>query len=262
MPIVVGIDGTDETVFDSFDSEARRTAYNLTFENSFVSQLCKNKGPNRKYLMGPTLPGEGLEEAVKAGYDFILERHAEKPYEPILLTGYSRGAVGVVEIATRLNNTRIPVWGDPRPPRSVQVKAMLLFDPVGRHSTVNPRGIPDNVEYVLDVRRDPAVDSRTLSMPSYDWAFKPRSYQPLIWRCTHACLGGVPWDVPTGRTPAELTLGGRMPPREYEDHGAHVHESWSIPATGITHREDRAKMEELWNRSDVRQFIDRHGFLR
>jgi hypothetical protein len=44
-----------------------------------------------------------LEDAISAGHRFILNTWRAGVNDPILLTGYSRGALGVVVLAGRLN---------------------------------------------------------------------------------------------------------------------------------------------------------------
>src|SRR5688500_2497978 len=80
IPMLVGIDGTDDYFFSS---ERRNANYDATFADSFVSRICKPAGPggptlDRMYLRGPLGPGGGLEDAIEAGYRFILRQHQQR----------------------------------------------------------------------------------------------------------------------------------------------------------------------------------------
>src|SRR5262245_13609714 len=140
MPIVVGIDGTGSGLMSG---QRRDEEYDRVFANSFVRRLCDETKPNRKYLRGPILLGGDLIDAVVKGRRYIIEKRQAGVNEPILLTGYSRGATGAVNIAMQLKDQRVPV------------KALLLFDCVDMHLALNAAEIPDNVGPVLHVRRSP-----------------------------------------------------------------------------------------------------------
>lgn len=89
MPIVVGIDGSGSAIFPG---SGRDADYDVEFANSFVSRLCRNRGPNKAYFRGPVCFGGGTVEAISAGHRFVKARRAAGVREPILFTGYSRGA--------------------------------------------------------------------------------------------------------------------------------------------------------------------------
>lgn len=136
MPILVGIDGTGG---DVNPGRARDERYDQAFADSFVSRLCKNK-PNAQYNRGPVALGGGLPEAIESGLNFIAQkRRTLGNNEPILLTGYSRGALGVMVIAQRLQR------------QNINVRAALLFDCVDRHLAYDASVIPNNVGFVHHV---------------------------------------------------------------------------------------------------------------
>jgi hypothetical protein len=195
MSILVGIDGTSG---DIRDYSGRNASYDDTFRDSFVRRLCKPAEPdmptpNKIYLRGPTLPGQNMVDASREGHNFIHRKR--RGNEPILLTGYSRGAAGVVDIAQRLQRRRIPV------------KAMLLFDCVDRHALVDSSVIPDNVEHVLHVLRSPLSRSRESFGNSARISKRPDRYrEENFFHCTHAGMGGVPWTAPVGQSPNDFIV--------------------------------------------------------
>src|SRR5690242_10103719 len=117
MPILVGIDGTGG---GSAPTSARDATYDQEFANSFVNRICKGK-LRAKYMRGPVTLGGGLLAAIEMGVAHVVAQRKVAPREPVLLTGYSRGATGVVVIAKRLKTLNI------------RVQALLLFDCVDRH---------------------------------------------------------------------------------------------------------------------------------
>src|SRR5262245_8247175 len=145
MPIVVGIDGTGSGLMSG---QRRDEEYDRVFANSFARKLCEETKPNRKYLRGPLLLGGDLVDAVVKGRRYITEKRQAGVNEPILLTGYSRGGTGAVNIAMQLRDLH------------VRVTAMLLFDCVDMHLSLNAKEVPDNVGPVLHVRRSPLSGSR------------------------------------------------------------------------------------------------------
>jgi hypothetical protein len=227
MSIIVGIDGTGA---DILPGRSRDTSYEATFANSFVSRLCKEQGAsNKKYLKGPVLLGGLLEEAIREGHIFIHTRRQAGVNDPILLTGYSRGATGVVNIAKILER------------QNIEVKAMLLFDCVDRHAGVDAVAIPKNVGHVLHVLRAPESGSRgsfSNAARRYD---PPTRYEEAIFHCTHGGMGGVPWPVPTGQLPSDFIV-----------------ESWPDGKTNVTYAQDARGAERIW--TYVKPFIGKHGF--
>jgi hypothetical protein len=158
MPILVGVDGTGSALMSG---KKRDEEYDRAFANSFVKKLCDEAKPNRKYLRGPLLLGGDLIDAVVKGRRYITDKRQAGVNEPILLTGYSRGGTGVVNIAMQLKDLRI------------SVTAMLLFDCVDMHLSLNAKEIPDNVGPVLHVRRSPL----SLSRPGWGNAATAHRYQ-------------------------------------------------------------------------------------
>src|SRR5262245_51474473 len=123
-PILVGIDGSN--------GEESTEAYMSTYLTSFVSKICQRNlagdtPPNKRYFMGPSaIMSRGLDASIDAGYKYIKDHLP--PMElgvrferPILLTGHSRGGLGVNRIARLLQRDHIAV------------EAMLLFDAVNMH---------------------------------------------------------------------------------------------------------------------------------
>lgn len=184
MPIIVGIDGTDDSWFFT---DARARSYDIAFANSFVRKIAQEQ-PNGLYLRGPVSDGRGLYVAISNAVSFIQAHKRSLPNEPILLTGYSRGALGVVVVAKRLKAVNIPV------------KALMMFDCVDRDITYDAAVIPDNVANVCHVIRDPAGKSR-LTFGNDGLSYHPSStnYIPIKkFMCTHGGMGGVPWVCPNG----------------------------------------------------------------
>lgn len=183
MPIVVGIDGTG-AFLDS--------TYAKDFAKSFVRQLCPEGNFNKKYFRGPIGPGGGLTDAINAGYEFIKGRHGWAGHDNrILLTGYSRGGLGVLVIADKLKKLNL------------KVAAMLLFDAVDRHVVWDMPVVPDNVENVLHLRRSPLSDSRISFGNCGTSATRSTAYTEQYFMCTHGGVGGTFWQrgehAPTDR---------------------------------------------------------------
>lgn len=237
MSILVGIDGTGSAVSPS---AGRDRNYDVAFADSFVKRLCSPNSTNRRYFRGP-VAGGGLPEAINGGYDFIFRRHQESANEPILLTGYSRGGLGVVVIADRLKQQNIPV------------AAMLLFDCVDRHLAFDGRRIPNNVEYVHHVRRDPASRSRQSFGNDGTAHTPPTIYTERFYMCTHGGMGGTPWKPKLGQSTSELIDEGYA-----EDAlnagllGAFFYK------TNVTFAQDKSESQKIW--VDVQPFIRTHGF--
>lgn len=228
MPLLVGIDGTGSAVTPG---EQRDRDYDVNFANSFVSRLCKPPTRNRRYFRGPVALGGGLVDAINDGYNFLTMRHRQNPEEPILLTGYSRGAAGVVSLSGRLKKANIPV------------KALLLFDCVDRHLFIDAEVIPNNVGYVMHVIRDPKSGSRE-SFSNDGMSYSPPTIYPNAYSfmCTHGGMGGTPWDM-TGHSANEIIDEGGIDGK-----------------TNITYGNDKAVSEQVW--SFVQSFIQTHGFNR
>ncbi len=228
MAIVVGIDGTGSAFLPG---SGRDREYDVTFANSFVSRLCRNGGPNKAYFRGPVALGGGLMDAINGGLQFIRARRAARVMEPVLLTGYSRGAAGVVALAGRLQRERI------------DVRAILLFDCVDRHLAIDADEIPNNVGFVYHVVRDPRSGSRE-SFDNDGLRYRRPTVFPnaFSFMCTHGGMGGLPW------TPVP---GQRMSDR--------IDEGGVDGMTNITFAADAAVSTQVWNHCQT--FMRTHGFV-
>lgn len=231
MAILVGIDGTGS---EFAPGAARDRSYDAAFVNSFVRRIC-NSGPNALYQRGPVALGGGLLEAINAGLMHIKAKLNGGIPGPVLLTGYSRGAAGVVSMANRLKK------------KNINVQAMLLFDCVDRSGDIDAEVIPDNVAHVMHVIRDPRSRSRESfgndglkyhpGKTSYDGAYK--------FMCTHGAMGGTPWD-PKGHSKNEFINEG---------FGAGFWDG----STKITYAQDAQVSQRVWQ--TVQPFISKHGFM-
>jgi len=226
MSILVGIDGTGG---DIAPGSSRDERYDATFANSFVKRLCGPSRPNKKYIRGPVLLGGGLMNAISEGHNYILARRQAGVNEPILLTGYSRGAAGVVVIATRLQR------------QNIDVRAMLLFDCVDRHADIDAELIPSNVGNVLHVMRAPESGSRGSFGNSATQHHPSTRYREAIFYCTHGGMGGVPWTAPAGQSPNDYIV-----------------ESFPDGKTNVTYAQDAVGSSRVWGY--VGPFIGEHGF--
>jgi hypothetical protein len=239
MPILVGIDGTGGGVAPG---ASRDRAYDQDFANSFVRKICNGK-QSARYFRGPVTLGGGLPEAIDGGVSFINERRRQFPDEPILLTGYSRGAAGVVVVAKRLKA------------QGVRVRAIMLFDCVDRHLAFDAATIPDNVDHVKHVIRDPAARSR-MSFGNDGMRHQPPTqYEPIKrYMCTHGGMGGTPWSVPRGASSSDYINEGwdeaLLSPTRNEP-------VWTY-RTNVSYAQDRAVSAQVWQ--DVQSFLVRHNF--
>lgn len=231
MPILVGIDGTGG---GASPGRARDARYDIDFANSFVSRLCKSKS-NAQYNRGPVTFGGGLDIAIREGMRFIESKRAEKPDEPILLTGYSRGALGAMVIAQRLQR------------QNIKVRAALLFDCVDRHGDYDSEVVPENVEHLYHVIRNPAANSRH-SFGNDAMSYRPPTiyYGPYMFMCTHGGMGGTPWEKPREANWNDLI-----------DEGAS--EQLYNRTTAVSYQQDRDVSRQVWDY--VQPFIHTHGFL-
>jgi hypothetical protein len=227
MPIIVGIDGTGSAFTPG---EQRDRDYDVAFKDSFVSRICKPESANKKYFRGPVALGGGLVSAINEGFNFITMRRRGLPNEPILLTGYSRGAAGVVSLAKKLQNA------------GINVQAMLLFDCVDRHLFIDAEVIPNNVGFVHHVIRDPRSGSRE-SFSNDGLRYTPPTVYPAAYTfmCTHGGMGGCPWDA-TGHSPTEL-----------------INEGGVDGTTNITYADDALVSAEVW--AFCQPFMRTHGFI-
>ena len=232
MPILVGIDGTGG---GTFPGRARNDRYDIDFANSFVSRLCKNK-TNAQYNRGPVTLGGGLDTAIRDGVRFIEQKRGELGAdEPILLTGYSRGALGAMVIAQRLQRNNI------------NVRAALLFDCVDRHGDYDSEIVPNNVENIFHVIRNPAANSRH-SFGNDAMSYRqPTIYSgPYMFMCTHGGMGGTPWERPHDKKPTDLI-----------DEGAS--EQFYNSTTAISYQQDANVSRDVW--AYCQPFIHTHRFI-
>jgi hypothetical protein len=228
MTIKFGIDGTGP-FFDS--------TYAENFANSHVKKICTG---NNEYSRGPIGPGGGLPEAINMGYRAIMAKREIPMHRnsDILLTGYSRGGLGVLVIARMLKEQNIPV------------KAILLFDSVDRHAGYSADVVPDNVQNVFHARRDPSARSRMSFGNCGTQYTHSTNYEQSFFVCTHGAMGGTPWKPGDGESPNDYIREGTL-----ED----VY-NWDWNSrTNITFATDRRMSEVVWG--FVQPFIRRHGFM-
>jgi hypothetical protein len=237
-PILVGIDGTGVDAWGN-DNESRNKGYDRDFENSFVRRICR-AGENTLYLRGPGYAptANGLLTAIHRGRDFIRGRRSAGVDGPILLTGYSRGASGVIVIASMLG----------QPQYRINVDAMLLFDCVDRDMPTNSQFISANVGHVLHVKRSDAARSRPSFSNSGTEPFpgSQTKYLPKEFFCTHGAMGGTPWPMKPGGLPDDLI---------FEGPGA-----YGVPdgLTAVNYLRDALGAEEV--QAFIKPFMREHGF--
>lgn len=219
MPIVVGIDGTGP-FFD--------TDYHKGKKFSFVSKILMGGGEDKKYFRGPIGPGGGLGDAINGGLDFIMARR-KSGNQDILLTGYSRGGLGVLVIAEKLRSRKIPV------------KAMMLFDAVDRHAFYDADSIPNNVEEVFHVRRHKNAGSRESFGNCGTRYTHPTKYTEKFYLCTHGGVGGGPWVKPPGK----------------QNHDK-IDEGFPDGLTKVSFVDEQIVSMQVW--SDIIPFLSKHKF--
>ena len=95
MSIVVGIDGTGSAFTPG---SGRDKEYDKSFAKSFVTKIARKGGANYGYWRGPVALGGGLVGAINGSFSFV-KRRVNAGGGNVLLTGYSRGAAGVVSLA-------------------------------------------------------------------------------------------------------------------------------------------------------------------
>ncbi len=211
MAILLGIDGT---------GAMPNAAYEESFKDSFVNRIVREsriKEQNKKYLRGPIAPGGGLLQAISAGHTFVRNKYREAKNDSILLTGFSRGAAGVIVVAKRLQS------------ENIQVAAMLLFDVVDRHISIDARAIPNNVARVLHIRRDPKAGSRESFGTSGTGRSAPTVYEERFFVCTHGAIGGTYWQ-----------------PKQEHSLNDFVVESFPDGKTNVTYAADKKASEQVW----------------
>ncbi|HQY67632.1 MAG TPA: hypothetical protein PLD38_10160 [Pyrinomonadaceae bacterium] len=228
MGILVGIDGTGSAMMHG---ASRNAAYDVAFADSFVRRLCNGGGPHAKYFRGPVALGGGLLDAINGGFNHILSMKAAGVKAPVLLTGYSRGAAGVTALAKKLKGV------------DISVRALLLFDCVDRHLFIDSEVIPNNVEYVFHVVRDPDASSRE-SFGNDAMRYRPPTVFPTAYKfmCTHGGMGGCPWT-----------------PGEDETMTSFIDEGGYDGMTKVTYKQDAYVSGQIWR--FVQPFVQVHGFV-
>lgn len=241
MPIVAGIDGTGPNNDAEYADEFYRGKRNI--EGSFVYRICGGNA-DRYYRRGPNSVGWGMRAAVDDGVTFIVDKKRLYPNEPILLTGYSRGAAGAVVIAKQLKK------------KEINVDALLLFDCVDRQINMDASVIPNNVALVQHVIRNPAARSR-MSFGNDGLRCSPPTVFPAAYSfmCTHGGMGGVPWKAEEHD----------KQPNDYVDEGyGEGALNWGVVGgafyhTRVTYAQDVQVSASVWQ--FVQPFIKTHGFL-
>src|SRR5260221_10828951 len=228
MGVLVGIDGTGSAFWPS---DSRDREYDVAFANSFVRRICNGGGPSARYFRGPVALGGGLVNAINQGFSFIQQSRGRGNTGPVLLTGYSRGAAGVVSLASKLKDAGVPV------------RALLLFDCVDRHLFIDAEVIPNNVGYVHHVISDPASSSRE-SFGNDGMSFYPPTVYPAAYKfmCTHGGMGGCPWTPEPGQSMSDK-----------------INEGGYDGATNISYQQDHDVSIQIWN--FCQPFIRTHGFM-
>lgn len=227
---VCGIDGTvDHFVRIAANLEENQRDYDTKFAKSFVRQLC-NFGEGSRYFRGPSATGSGLGWAMENAVLAIAQCHShdaamrvrtkDARYDPdrrgYILTGYSRGAAGIIEVATRLH------YSSALKGLGIKIYAMILFDCVNETNTSaqgainrgaipfysNPRSIisgslmiPPNVENCVHFMRGDDTNSRSATMTKYQGGAMDHgktAYTGMYFKATHGGLGGLPYFQGTG----------------------------------------------------------------
>lgn len=177
--IVIGIDGTGELL----DSNYKRS-----FENSFVNKIIRSSpAAYKKYIRGPYSDGADMGSIVGEGHEFFRLARAMITTTPtVLLTGYSRGGAGVIDLARRLKNEGFTVYG------------MMLFDPVDRSGASEGYDVPNNVLHMVQARRATLTLSRiSFNNCAVAWHHPTKCERQFFW-ATHGGLGGCPWTPKLG----------------------------------------------------------------
>lgn len=227
MPILAGIDGTGA---DFVPGSGRDARYDTAFADSFVRRICARGGSLSLYRRGPVGGGGGMVDAVNAAVQHVVRNRATSPAETVLLTGYSRGAAGVVAAAAQLRSLNIPV------------RAMMLFDCVDRHIFIDAETIPSNVEFVHHVMRDPLASSReSFGNDGTRWT-PPTVYSSKHYMCTHGGMGGTPWIAATGQNPNDM-----------------IDEGGTDGRTRISYRQDAWVSGKIW--TEIQDFLATHRFI-
>lgn len=244
--ILVGIDGTG----DVLDSD-----YKPNFDNSFVSQIVRGSNAKYKhYVRGPGFDGADMFGYSGEAVEFIHLASSTAPNTRILLTGYSRGGAGVVDVARKLKQ------------RGLMVDAMVLFDPVDRSPTSDAYDVPTNVLHMVKAMRSTMTLSRiSFNNCATSWHLPTKCVQRFFW-ATHGGLGGCPWvaepGVPAGTLIHEGFYGEPAltavmydvlqtewkRPDDYKGSLEQLRETRDhyLGATHVSYAQDRAGSQTVW----------------
>lgn len=215
--MIFGVDGT---------GPFRDSEYKSQMANSFVSQICRS--PGGRYWRGPdaidTFLGGPNPREVAEAIRMVVVPMADTPRvygtgfgpavvvyptsktelsglkDKVFLTGYSRGAATMLDVAVILKSYGIPV------------EAMFLFDSVTRSPWLSATSIPSNVRHFYHALRKSEAGSRNSfgnSTPVPEPGVTPLSESFFT---THAGMGGVPWGPgglikPVPKSPVMLPPG-------------------------------------------------------
>lgn len=210
--MIFGVDGTGAFWNSTYKKEMR---------NSFVSELCGAKesasdasylrSGDKHYWRGPDGPDTFLSGPNPRTVAEVI-RKAVVPNAPppqvvgglgmgppvivyptsatmltnlkgkVFLTGYSRGAATMLDVAVLLKGYGIPV------------EAMFLFDSVTKTPWLKADVLPSNVKNCYHAKRNPTTFSR-VSFENSD--FKPQAGVNLVsedkFLTTHGGMGNTPW---------------------------------------------------------------------
>jgi len=241
MKIIVGIDGTDDRWRHS---QARNIAYDEAFKDSFVTKIARTGRGLSAYWRGPLAHGDGLVPAINGAERHITNARRANPNAEVLLTGYSRGAAGVVSLAHRLERARI------------RVEAMMLFDCVDRHMFIDAATIPANVRNVLHVMRHPNARSRHSFGNDGTFYYRGNTRADAArFMCTHGGMGGTFWK-PTG----DQQMTDYIDEGFVEDYASTGSVLRAVGRhTNVTFEQDERVSGQVWRH--VTPFCQRHGFI-
>jgi hypothetical protein len=148
----------------------------------------------------------------------------------------------------------------------------MMFDCVDRHVAFDAEVIPNNVENVCHVIRDPAGKSR-LSFGNDGMRYNPPTNYIVpvrMFMCTHGGMGGTPWTVPQDKTlidfidegTLEATISARTPLSPVDlipgVRGVRQIQAISNYRTNITYEQDIRVSRNVWDY--VQPFLLTHSF--
>jgi hypothetical protein len=162
-------------------------AYDRAFAHSFLRQMCASTTQaNYRWYRGPNSWGrhqeslDRIDTEAKRLYDLESAGDADMR---VFLAGYSRGAAGVVQVASEL-------WDR----YGIEVDALFLFDAVDRSDLISSADVvPRSVHATYHARRDPLGESRESFGNTATSAEVPETYQQRYFLTTHGGMGGTLW---------------------------------------------------------------------